>query len=368
MDAPDSAPVSRRGFLKAAAVVLPTVRASAAQSAWTTSRSDAIGKLIADEVAKAAVPGASIAVVANGKLVWARGFGFADLEHRAPATPQTVFRIASISKPLTATAAMQLVERGTFALDAPVQQYVPTFPLKQWPISIRNLLQHTAGIRHYRPDEDVNRRRYTSVTEACKQFQDDQLLFEPGTNFRYTSLGFVLLGAAIEAAAGVPYAEYVRSNILEPAGMTATRPDDPDPVIANRARGYRRDAAGNTVNAVWVDQSNKLPAGGWLSTVEDLARFAIAIEENRLVRPDTRAAMWERVRTSDGREMDYAKGWMARYEDGALAGVGHGGNQQGAMAAFNIEPHKKIATVILMNTESYREIWQLSGRLSKLAS
>jgi serine beta-lactamase-like protein LACTB len=361
--------ISRRCFMAAAAVLVPSPRAFAAvQSSWTAAKASAIENLIEAEMTKARIPAVSLAVVADGRLAWARGFGFADLEHRVPATPQTVYRIASVSKPLTATAAMQLAERGKLDLDGPIQRYVPSFPVKQWPLTARHLLQHTGGVRHYRPDEDVNRRHYATVAEALNQFRDDPLLFEPGTNFRYTSLGFVLLGAVIEGAAGMPYADYVRSNVLEPCGMRNTRPDDPEAVIPNRARGYRLDSAGTIVNCVWVDQSNKLPGGGWLSTVEDLARFAIAVESDTLLRSDTKKQMWDRVRTNDGRQMDYSKGWMSAHEGGSLVSAGHGGNQQGAMATFNIEPQKEIATALLMNSESYQGIWQLTGRVSEIAA
>lgn len=360
--------ISRRSFMTAATAVVPAAKVLGAQSSWTTAKIEAIEELLRSEMAKERIPAVSIAIVAEGRLAWARGLGFADLEHRVPATPQTVYRIASVSKPLTATAAMQLAERGKLDLDVPIQRYVPSFPTKQWPLTPRHLLQHTGGVRHYRPDEDVNRHHYGTLAEALDQFKDDPLLFEPGTNFRYTSLGFVLLGAVIESAAGVPYADYVRSAILEPCGMNSTRPDDPDAIISNRARGYRRDSAGNIANCVWVDQSNKLPGGGWLSTVEDLARFAVAIENNSLLRSETKQHMWDRVRTHDGRQMDYSKGWMSAHDGGRVVGAGHGGNQQGAMATFNIEPEKKIATVLLMNYESYKSVWQLNGRVSQIVT
>ena len=360
--------VSRRGFVTTVATAIAAPALVRNQSRWTADKAAAIEKIIEEETAKHRIPGVSVSVVVDGQAVWARGFGFADLEHRVVATPQTVYRIASVSKPLTATAAMQLAGRGTLDLDAPIQRYVPTFPAKPWTLTARHLLQHTGGVRHYRPDEDVNRRHYATLTEALEQFKDDPLLFAPGTNFRYTSFGFVLLGAVVEGAAGVPYVEYVRSNILEPCGMNSTRPDDPDAIIANRARGYRLDGAGNVANCIWVDQSNKLPAGGWLSTVDDLARFAIAIDNNTLLRAETKQQMWDRVRTSDGRQMDYSKGWMSAHEGGTVVSAGHGGNQQGAMATFNIEPQKKIAIVLLMNNESYKGIWQLTGRVSEIVA
>mgnify|MGYP005847503709 CR=1 FL=1 len=164
------------------------------------------------------------------------------------------------------------------------------------------------------------------------------------------------------------YVDYVRANILRPCGMGSTRPDDADAIIANRARGYRADKSGKLYNATWVDQSNKLPAGGWLSTALDLARFAVAIQDGALLRPETRTEMWARVKTRDGREMDYSKGWMTLHHGGEIEAAGHGGNQQGVTSLLHIEPLNRRASVILMNLETYRSIFDLNGRLWRAVS
>jgi CubicO group peptidase (beta-lactamase class C family) len=360
--------MSRRQFVVGALAAAPAHRLLAQTPSWNSDRQKAIEKLAADEMTKAGIPGLSISIIHGNRMVWSGGLGFADLENNVAAKPETVYRIASISKPITATAAMQLYERGKLDLTAPVQRYVPAFPLKPWPITVRHLLEHTSGIRHYTEEEDTNRRHYQTLTEALEPFKDDALLFEPGTSFRYTSYGFVLLGAAIEGASGLSYTDCVQANILQPCGMNSTRPDDATAIIVNRARGYRRNESGELVNAMWVDQSNKLPAGGWLSTVVDLARFAIGIQEGTLLKPQIRAEMWARVRTPDGREMDYSKGWMTLQQQGSIVAAGHGGNQQGTTAVLNIEPAKKLASVILMNLETYRPIWDFSSRLSQKAA
>jgi CubicO group peptidase (beta-lactamase class C family) len=359
--------LSRRHFLAAGLEIVPLVRLGSQLAAgWTAEKEAALKKLVTSEMDKERIPGLSIAIVGENREMWSEGFGFADLEHRVPATPRTVYRIASVSKPITATAAMQLQEQRKLDLDAPVQRYVPQFPVKQWPITPRHLLEHTSGIRHYRPDEDVNRHAYRGLSEALEPFKHDPLLFEPGTNFRYTSYGFLLLGAVIEGAASMAYADCVRANLLQPCGMNSTRPDDWAPVVHDRARGYRLDSAGQLLNSAWVDQSNKLPGGGWLSTVEDLARFALAIQAGTLLRPTTRAQMWTRVKTTDGREMDYSKGWMTLKKDSSIVAAGHGGNQNGTTAVFSIDPTRNVATIILMNLESYSGIWNLTARIGQL--
>ncbi len=203
----------RRDLLKA--VTAFTVPKAAAQTpAWSPERASAVESFLKQEMTKQGIPGLSVAMVARNKLVWSGGFGFADLEHNVAATSSTLYRIASASKPITSTAAMQLYEKGKLDLDAPVQEYVPGFPRKPWPITSRQLLQHLAGIRHYGPEEEVNTRHFGNVTASLEIFGNDPLLHEPGTNFRYTSYGFVLLGAVIEGASGMSYADYVRANIL----------------------------------------------------------------------------------------------------------------------------------------------------------
>lgn len=354
----------RRRTLISAACIPALVRPLRAQrQGWSAQNQAQLESLLKDEIAQESIPGLSIAVVLGKDLVWSAGFGYADLEHRVPCSASTLHRIASVSKPLTATAAMQLYERGKLDLDAPVQKYVPGFPLKRWPITSRQLLQHLAGIRHYRPDEDVSRHHYENVIASLAPFRDDDLIHEPGTAFRYTSYGFVLLGAVIEGASGMSYKDFVRANIFEPCGMAATRPDEALPIIQGRSRGYRREKSGEVVNCAWVDQSNKLPAGGWLSSVEDLARFAVAIQQELLLKAETRNEMWARARTTNGREMDYSKGWMSLWKDGRLQALGHGGNQTGTTALLHIEPGRERATVLLMNLETYRGIFQINNRV-----
>src|SRR3989441_12200340 len=141
------------------------------------------------------IPGVQVAVAVNGKLVWSEGFGDADAERKKPVTRETQFRIGSVSKPLTATAVALLYEQGKVDLDAPVQRYVPSFPDKGYPITTRQLAGHLAGIRHYRGDEFVLNRRFGSVGEGLTIFQDDSLLFPPGTRFSYSSYGWNLISA-----------------------------------------------------------------------------------------------------------------------------------------------------------------------------
>jgi serine beta-lactamase-like protein LACTB, mitochondrial len=296
------------------------------------------------------VPGLSVAVVLERRLAWSRGYGFADLENCVPFRATTVNRLASVSKPITAVAAMQLSERGRLDLDAPIQRYCPAFPKKPEPITTRQLIGHLSGIRHYASGENFNStRHYESVTESLEAFAADPLLQEPGTKYTYSTYGYVVLGCVIEGASGVKYADYVRENIAKPAGMEQTRPDDVDAIIAGRARPYAKLPDGEPRNADLADTSNKVPGGGMVSTAEDLARFAIALETNKLLQPATFAQMLVPLKTRDGVESPYF-GWTIA-ERSAEKVLTHSGSQQGTNTYLLMVPSRGFALALLTNTE-----------------
>lgn len=356
----------RRRFLTLA-VALPLLllsgeRTAAAQKpgvspsdlpAATVARIEAA---VRDAMAKQNIPGLSIAVVTGGRLRWATGYGRADLENDVPATAKTVYRLGSISKPITAVAVMQLAEKGKLDLDAPIQKYVPTFPEKPWPVTARRLLGHLAGVRHYSggPSEFNSTRHYTDLTATLGIFKTDPLRHEPGTKYLYSTYGYSLLGAAVEgASAGTPFADYLRENVWKPAGMDTLRVDDVFALIPHRAQGYRKALAdGALQNSPLADTSNKIPGGGLCGTASDLARFAIALmEDNKLVSAQTRARMWTRQKTSDGKESVYGLGWALGERNG-IREVHHGGAQQRITTFLYLLPEKKTAVAIMTNLEN----------------
>src|SRR5439155_277861 len=213
-----------------AAVPVPPAYAS------TVARARA---LVCDKLA-GRISGLQVAVGVDGKLVWSEGFGYADVARKIPVTAETQFRIGSVSKPMTAAAVALLYEQGKLDLDAPVQRYVPSFPDKGVPITTRQLAGHLAGIRHYRGDEFLLNRRFTSVLEGLTIFQGDSLLFPPGTKFSYSTYGWNLISAVVEAAAGQDFLSYMGRNVFRPLGMTHTAADRVDSLIPNRTRFYER--------------------------------------------------------------------------------------------------------------------------------
>ncbi|HWR50262.1 MAG TPA: serine hydrolase domain-containing protein [Bryobacteraceae bacterium] len=312
---------------------------------------EAIRGAVKEQMAALGIPGLSVAVADDFSLVFSEGFGMADLEHSVPATRDTVYRLASISKPITAVAALQLVERGRLDLDAPVRTYVPGFPEKKWPVTVRHLLTHTAGIRHYGSPEEVgSTRHYSDILEPLKIFESDPLLFEPGTKFSYTTYGYNLLGAAVEKAAGMPFMEYLKENVFGPAKMETARQDDAWEVVPHRARGYRMAAERRIMNCALADTSNKIPGGGMLATAEDLVRFAIAVERAALLKPETVKVMFTPYELAGGRKSAYALGWTVQ-ERAGRTWVSHGGGQQGTATLLLTMPERGIAIAVTANLE-----------------
>jgi CubicO group peptidase (beta-lactamase class C family) len=220
--------------------------------------------LVWDRMAEVGIPGLSVAVAVDGEVVWAEGFGMADLENSVAVRPDTRFRIASISKALTAAAVGVLVQEGRLDLDAPVQNYVPSFPLKRWPVTTRQLGGHVAGVRHYRGEEFASSVHYDDVVEALAIFEADTLLFEPRTDYSYSTYGWNLVSAVIQGASGRPFLRYMRDEVLDPLDLDETVAEHVDSIIPGRARFYLQGENRRIVNAPFVDNSNKWAGGGYL--------------------------------------------------------------------------------------------------------
>jgi serine beta-lactamase-like protein LACTB, mitochondrial len=315
-------------------------------------------------------PGVSVAVVENAELEWAGGFGFADLENQVPATEFTLYRLASISKSLSATGAMGLVEKGKLDLDEPVQKYCPAFPQKSGVITTRLVMGHLAGIRHYKSNsqddpEIGNTKHFDDPIQAGLDFfKNDPLLSEPGKQFRYSTQGYTVLGCVMQGASGAKYTEYMRQNVLLPAGMEHTMVDDRFAIIPYRTRFYQKTESGTVENADFLDSSYKIPGGGWLSSAQDMARFEIAILNGKLLKPTTRDLMWTPLKPSEGQPNGYALGWGTSTEDG-IRYVGHDGGQQGTSTNFFIAPEKRAGVVVLANMEGV-PVNELSKQILKI--
>ena len=307
--------------------------------------------LIDREMARTLAPGVSVAVARDGRFVWSEAIGCADVELQVPVTRTTRLRIGSVSKPLTSAALGRLVQDGKLDLDAPVQKYVPDFPRKAWPVTTRELAGHLAGVRHYEGSEFEIRDHYANVRAALAIFENDALLFEPGTRFSYSSYGWNLISAVLEAASGEPFLTLMQKTVFDPAGLSHTAPDDPGPIVPGRAHFYTRDEKGNVVNAGFVDNSCKWAGGGFVSTAEDLVTFALALLDGRLLAPETVRLLWTSQKTTGGKETGYGLGWSVATDRKGRRRISHSGGAQGGTAYLVIYPDERLAAAMIVNSD-----------------
>lgn len=326
-------------------------------------------ELLEQTRSKTGAVGISAAVSVNGRIVFSEGVGYANLEHRIPATGATVYRIASISKPISAIGVMQLLERGLVALDDPIQKYVHSFPNKpKGAVTLLHLLTHSSGIRHYNPGEFGVMERFDTLEDAFEIFKDDTLRYEPGTDNTYTTYGFNLLQGVIESVGGnivqrrgrgrapdtggtIDIDRYMRRLVWEPAGMLSTFFEYPHEVILNRAKGYRRSSAGQIENVGYTDVSIKYVGGGIISTVEDLVRVFIALDNGTLLKPETVETMYMTPRP--GTRNGMGLGWSTRADKQGRLRVSHGGSSTGFRAMLINYPEQKLVVSALSNSEFF---------------
>jgi CubicO group peptidase (beta-lactamase class C family) len=311
-----------------------------------------VEKIVTETRKEFGAPGISVAVVVDDEIAWSGGYGLADVENQVPATAETVYRIASISKPMAATALMQLVEQGRVDIDEPVQKYAPYFPEKPLTITLRHILTHTSGIRSYKPGEFDMKEHFDSVRNAIGIFKDDPLLFTPGSLYHYSSYAFNLIAGVIETASGLTFEAYMREKIWRPAGMTATRLEHQGPIVPHRARQYvKADSNGRVRNAPYADLSIKWSGGGMISTVEDLARFHIALNTGKLLKTETLAYMYTPYTLADGNVIDYGLGWRINKDDKGRTWIEHGGGATGGSSYLLRYPEGKLAVAFICNVQ-----------------
>lgn len=293
------------------------------------------------------IPGIAVGIAKDGKIFWMEAAGLADVENSYPVNILTHFRIASISKCITATAIMQLVEKGKIKLDADARTYIPYFPKKKWKFTIRQLLSHTAGIRNYYKNEFDDEKNYPSLKDAVGIISKDSLVYKPGTKYLYTTLGYNLLGAIIEKVSGMSFREYLKKNIFEPAGMNSTYPEYQNELIYNKSRLYVRNKYRMLENAPLADLSNKMPGGGLNSNIEDLLNFSIALLEGKLIKRETLDTMLVPAVIKNGIRINYGLGFTLGSDNSGRKYFAHEGYEGTSLLV--IYPEQKICAVDLTN-------------------
>ncbi len=304
---------------------------------------------VAAQMAIDKVPGLSIGFM-KGDETWAKGFGFADLENKLPAKSESMYRLASVTKPMTAAAVLQLAEKGKINLDAEVQTYVPYFPKKNFPVTVRQLLGHLGGISHYKNyDAEGHFKDSKDTRQAIAVFENFDLVAEPGTRFSYSSYGYNLLGAVIEGASGTAYGEYMRENVWKPLGMSNIQMDNPRAIIPNRVRGYENDA-GQIRNSEFVDISSRFSAGGTRATVVDLLKFGKGINDGKILSRASLDLMFNSMVTKSGALTGYSAGWDTNPTNGRFV-VSHSGGQQETSTYLFSFPSRNLVIAVMSNLE-----------------
>jgi len=295
------------------------------------------------------IPGLSIGFIKDD-FMWTKGFGYADLENKVPATAKSAYRLASNTKSMTAVAILQLMEEGKVDLDAEVQVYVPYFPRKRWPVTVRHLLGHLGGISHYKDyDVEGHIKVHKDTKEALAIFANFDLVAQPGTKFNYSSYGYNLLGAVIEGAAKQSYRDYLQKNLWEPLGMSETYVDNPNEMLPNRVGGYRL-IDGKLKNSEYVDISSRFAAGGTRSTVVDLLKYAKGLSSEKVLSHESIDLMYTSMVTEDGHFTDYGMGWVVTPVNGRFH-VYHTGGQPETRTLLVRFPQENFTSALAYNLE-----------------
>jgi CubicO group peptidase (beta-lactamase class C family) len=334
--------VARVGVALTAAIIL---------SATSPARGDAIDDCVDAQMRELRLPGLALAVVREGEVATIRTYGRANLELDVPVTEETVFEIGSVTKQFTSAALLMLVEEGKVALDDSIAKHLPHVPGKWRGITVRHLLNHSAGIQEYLSvaglaDQAHAASSHDEMTRLLGQRL--KLEFAPGETWAYSNPGYLLLGNIIERASGKSYWEFLRERILTPLGMEATRSSDPRAVIPKRAAGYGwRGAQFENRDAL---HENAYAAGAIVSTIRDMARWAASWHRGELLSRRSWDEIWTPLKVKRGAvpPFSYGFGWVVDFEHGKRA-VFHSGGTPGFSSAIRLYPDEDLAVIVLAN-------------------
>ena len=294
------------------------------------------------------IPGMSISVSHKGKLIWSKGFGFSDVKTAKKVVSNTTqFRVASISKTLTALAMAKLVDDRKLNFNGSLYDYVPDFPKKKYDFTIKQIAGHTAGIRHYNGSEFLMNKKM-SIVEGLNIFKNDPLLFQPGTNYRYSTYGWNLLSVVVQNASGEDYINYMSKAVFSPLKMNHTSLGISDKEMPNRTAFYVKQN-GKVVIAPKVSNEFKAAGGGFVSTTEDLILFGNEIINPKITSRKTIAEMVTPLQTSKGKNTNYGIGVGVIKLKGNITRYAHSGGGMGATAFLLMYPEKEIVISILTN-------------------
>lgn len=311
-----------------------------------SAQADEVDEFVRARLGERNIPGAAIAVIKNGKIIKAEGYGLASVEFNVPATKETVFEIGSVSKQFTAAAIMLLVEDGKINLDEKISKYLPNTPESWEKVTVRHLLTHTSGIKSYSSLSGFELNKRLKRDDFIKALAPHPLEFETGSRYLYNNSGYNLLGFIIETVSGKSYWDFLRERIFKPFGMNHTADRDPKYIIKNRATGY--EWRNNELNGRDYDLTDIFSAGAIVSTVLDLAKWEAVLRNDSLLKKESKAQMWKPVLLNDSIPYPYGFGWRFSEIRGHKL-IAHSGQTAGFGASFSRYVDDDLTVIALTN-------------------
>lgn len=377
-------------FFKSAgklAVLFICISSTANAQVATAQLKERLQTLVDSRFASTNCPGLSVAIASENNIIFSKAWGKADVEQIVSMTTASVQRLASLSKPITGTIVMNLVEQEKLKLDDSIRKYLPELPESYQKVTIRNLLSHQSGVQFAGGNLDIvfSTKHYVSSQQAVQLIARSPA-FEPGSRVEYSSAAFLLLGAAAEAATKRSFTE-LSSDFFTQHHITGFTLDDPYALVPDRVRGYLVDrnskielndgrklnrdylngTTGEITNAALYDISNRYPAGGFDASAENLLRFVIAVGTDKVLKPETVPEMWTAQKTSDGTTSVFGLGWgVSRWKDKAKM-VGMNGLEPSTQAFLRYLPESGVGIVVACNAEGAKGVGDLLNDLMEIA-
>ena len=312
----------------------------------TVVKADAVDDYIKTQMRWQHIPGLSIAVVREGKIIKAKGYGQANLETDSPATPETVYKIGSVSKQFLAAGTMLLVEEGKIDLEDPLSKYLDDAPESWRSITVRQLLTHTSGIVREAPGFDPLKMQ--SDNQVIMTAYSSPLRFARGEHWAYSNINYYCLAEIIREVTGKPWSQFIADRIFTPAGMSSTRTTTTTDIVPHRANGYSSIRNTTTNSEVWLALR---PSGAFLSTVLDLAKWDALLYSNTILSSSSRAQMWSPVRLNDGTTFGYGFGWFIDSFQGHRR-IYHSGGVPGFVCEFDRFVDDKLTIIVMANIDN----------------
>ncbi|HKV62373.1 MAG TPA: serine hydrolase domain-containing protein [Candidatus Acidoferrum sp.] len=340
--------------LLAGSLVSVLVCAAAARSVSEEPSSANVDEFVSAELRAQHIPGLALAVVRDGKIVRAAGYGVANVELGVPTKPESIFQTGSVGKQFTATAVMMLVEEGKVGLDVKISKYFPGSPAAWKDIAVRHLLTHTSGIPDYTEEKTggaINMRADYTEEELVKKIAALPLDFQPGEKWSYSNSGYLLLGVLIHHVTGEFYGDFLQRRVFQPVQMTSTRIISEADIVPNRCAGYRL-VKGELKNQKWVSPSLNTTADGALYTnVLDLAKWDAALYTEKLLKKSSFDQMWTPVKLNNGKTSPYGFGWRIADVNGHRL-LEHGGAWQGFTMHISRYVDDRFTIIVMTNLDS----------------